>query len=198
MSKWTLDEVIVLKANKELGYQYLMNTLDKSYSAISGKAHTLRIAIGAGVKGRPMIEGITATEARRSGVTQKLPVLHAVRLMLCPSSRTMGTQSMGRSARRPNGSTRRWRKIREIILRRDQYTCQYCGQDADTVDHVVPISKGGNDLPDNLVAACARCNYSKSNRATPTVFATPRTPPTPRSFSNPQNTSISHDQTGKD
>jgi hypothetical protein len=196
MNKWTLDEVIVLKANKELGYEYLMNTLDKSYKAISMKAHILRIKIGAAKNGRPMIEGITALEARKSGETEKLPVLHPVRLMMCPSSRTMGVKSMGQSARKSTGSTRRWRQIRETILRRDQYICQYCGQDADTVDHVIPISKGGNDLPDNLMAACKRCNYSKSDRMNPRVFDRRSTPPTPRSFSNPQNTSIGHEPKG--
>lgn len=194
MSKWTLDEIIILKANADMGNKYIGDLLGRSYSSVSQKAHVLRLKLGSG--GRPMIVGMTANEARKSGETEKLPVLHPVRLMMCPSSRTMGVKSMGRSARTTKGSTRRWRQIREIILRRDQYTCQYCGQDANTVDHVVPISKGGNDLPDNLVAACARCNYSKSDRMHPSVFDTPRTPPTPRSFSNPQNTSISHDQSG--
>ncbi len=40
---------------------------------------------------------------------------------------------MSRSALRDTGSTRHWRKIRERILRRDGYICQYCGQEADTV-----------------------------------------------------------------
>ena len=194
MSKWTLDEIVILKANANMGNKYIGELLGKSYASVSQKAHTLRIKLGAG--GRPMIDGITASESRKSGITEKLPILHPVRLMMCPSSRTMGVKSMGRSARTSKGSTRRWRQIREVILRRDQYTCQYCGQDAHTVDHVIPISKGGNDLPDNLVAACARCNYSKSDRMHPRVFDTPSTPPTPRSFSNPQNTSISHDQSG--
>jgi hypothetical protein len=192
---WTLDEVIVLKANKQLGYQELMKILGKSYSSISMKAHTLRIKIGTTKSGRPMLKGITSTEARKSGPTEKLPVLHPVRLLLCPSSRTMGTKSMGKSALKKSGSTRRWRQIREVILRRDQYTCQYCGGDATTVDHVIPISRGGNDYPDNLVAACTRCNYSKSDRATPTVFDRRSTPPTPLLVSNPRNTSISHDPT---
>ena len=60
--------------------------------------------------------------------------------------------------------TRVWRKTRERILRRDQYICQYCGQEADTVDHVIPRRLGGLDSDDNLVAACSRCNYSKGAR----------------------------------
>ena len=99
---------------------------------------------------------------------------------------------MSRSALRASGSTRQWRSIRSRILRRDLFICQYCNQEADTVDHVIPRRLGGLDSDDNLVASCKRCNYAKGGR----FFESKRTPPTPRSFSNPQNTSISHDQTG--
>ena len=99
---------------------------------------------------------------------------------------------MGNSALRSTGSTRQWTKIKQRILRRDAFICQYCGQEADTVDHVIPRRLNGNDSDDNLVASCRRCNLSKGGR----FFVSTRTPPTPRSFSNPQNTSISHDQTG--
>src|SRR5262249_39110328 len=53
------------------------------------------------------------------------------------------------------------------ILRRDHYTCQYCGRRGDrlTVDHVVPRSKGGDTAWTNVVAACLRCNLAKGNRA---------------------------------
>jgi 5-methylcytosine-specific restriction endonuclease McrA len=71
--------------------------------------------------------------------------------------------------------TRTWRKTRERILRRDGFICQYCAQEADTVDHVIPRRLGGLDSDDNLVAACQRCNYSKGGR----FFARHRTPPTP-------------------
>ena len=99
---------------------------------------------------------------------------------------------MSNSALRSSGSTRRWTKIKLRILRRDGFICQYCGQEANTVDHVIPRRLNGNDSDDNLVASCRRCNLSKGGR----FFVSTRTPPTPRSFSNPQNTSISHDQTG--
>ena len=98
---------------------------------------------------------------------------------------------LSKSALRSTGSTRQWRSIRERILRRDGYICQYCGQEADTVDHVIPRRLGGLDSDDNLLSACYKCNLAKGGR----FFVHKRTPPTPRSFSNPQNTSIAHDQT---
>ena len=78
--------------------------------------------------------------------------------------------------------TRTWRKTRERILRRDGYICQYCGQEADTVDHVIPRRLGGLDSDDNLVAACSKCNYSKGGR----FFVSKRTPPTPAMFFSPE------------
>lgn len=70
--------------------------------------------------------------------------------------------------------TYKWRKLRAAILARDLRTCHYCGETATTVDHLVPLSKGGAPYdPDNLVAACMRCNYSKKNK-TSAVFLTPQ------------------------
>jgi hypothetical protein len=51
--------------------------------------------------------------------------------------------------------TRRW------VLERDRWSCVYCGEAANQVDHVIPKNNGGSDLPSNLVAACARCNNLK-------------------------------------
>lgn len=50
------------------------------------------------------------------------------------------------------------------ILRRDGKTCAYCGGYANTVDHVVPASRGGLWTWGNLVAACERCNQKKADR----------------------------------
>lgn len=54
-----------------------------------------------------------------------------------------------------------WQKIRKSILDRDQHSCAYCGKDATTVDHIVPVSLGGDAHPTNLVACCRSCNSSK-------------------------------------
>lgn len=56
-----------------------------------------------------------------------------------------------------------YRKFREFVLRRDGYTCVYCGKSdvALQLDHVNPRSRGGADTPDNLVACCKPCNTSK-------------------------------------
>ena len=53
---------------------------------------------------------------------------------------------------------------REAVLRRDRYRCAYCGRHADTIDHLVPRSRGGRWTWLNTVAACSRCNCRKGNR----------------------------------
>jgi 5-methylcytosine-specific restriction endonuclease McrA len=56
----------------------------------------------------------------------------------------------------------------QALFRRDRNICLYCGDkqlDRElTRDHVVPRSRGGNDLWDNVVAACRRCNHRKGDR----------------------------------
>ena len=39
---------------------------------------------------------------------------------------------------------------RRAVFSRDDYRCQYCGSHADSIDHVVPRSRGGRDVWDNL------------------------------------------------
>jgi 5-methylcytosine-specific restriction endonuclease McrA len=52
------------------------------------------------------------------------------------------------------------------VLVRDHHTCAYCGssQKALTIDHVVPVSRGGKNDFDNCVACCRPCNCQKGNR----------------------------------
>ncbi len=54
---------------------------------------------------------------------------------------------------------------RREVLRRDHHSCQYCGSSKHlTLDHVIPLSKGGQHSWDNVVTACKGCNQRKSNR----------------------------------
>ena len=53
---------------------------------------------------------------------------------------------------------------RKAVFLRDGHACQYCGRAAENVDHVIPRSRGGRHVWDNVVAACRRCNGRKENR----------------------------------
>jgi len=53
---------------------------------------------------------------------------------------------------------------RRAVFARDDHTCQYCGGPADSIDHVLPRSRGGGHDWENLVAACRRCNLAKRDR----------------------------------
>jgi len=52
------------------------------------------------------------------------------------------------------------------ILRRDNYTCQYCGRKGRqlTIDHVMPRHRGGEHSWENLVTACPTCNRQKGGK----------------------------------
>lgn len=79
----------------------------------------------------------------------------------------------------------RWRHRRShlctksAIKARDQM-CAYCGGHAETVDHIVPRSRGGALTWENAVAACLRCNHRKADRtpdeAGMTLLLTPHRP----------------------
>lgn len=57
-----------------------------------------------------------------------------------------------------------WEAIRMYVFTRDHHVCVYCGRFADTVDHIIPVSKHGSWHPDNCVAACQSCNSKKGTR----------------------------------
>ena len=83
----------------------------------------------------------------------------------CPCGRVEPCPDHPKTPR--NGSTRAWRTLRAKVLERDGHRCQLrldgCTMRATTVDHDFPVSAGGSDHMDNLVAACAPCNLKKAN-----------------------------------
>lgn len=61
-------------------------------------------------------------------------------------------------------------RLRFQILMRDGFTCKTCGRSPINekgvklhVDHIVPWSKGGETIPDNLETKCEQCNLGKGN-----------------------------------
>lgn len=76
-------------------------------------------------------------------------------------------------------SSRRMRELARVhkdrLFQEQDGLCFYCQQlmvlDVDTsgnprlctVDHVLPLSRGGDNSPENLVAACRACNQWKGN-----------------------------------
>jgi 5-methylcytosine-specific restriction endonuclease McrA len=74
------------------------------------------------------------------------------------------------------------RKItRKAVLARDSWTCQYCGSQRAglTVDHVIPRSRGGRSVWENIVAACGPCNRRKGNRLPREIEMHPTSSPRP-------------------
>jgi len=53
---------------------------------------------------------------------------------------------------------------RRAVFTRDGFRCQYCGGRADSIDHVLPRSRGGPHVWENLAAACRPCNSRKRDR----------------------------------
>ncbi|MCX0273775.1 HNH endonuclease [Nocardia zapadnayensis] len=53
---------------------------------------------------------------------------------------------------------------RAALMQRDRYRCGYCGSKAETIDHVVPRSRGGEHSWENCVASCAPCNHRKADK----------------------------------
>lgn len=72
-------------------------------------------------------------------------------------------------ARRKNApindfTAREWREIKAAYRQR----CAYCGRRRDlTVDHVIPLSRGGDHTARNVAPACGSCNSRKGDRAAP-------------------------------
>lgn len=92
----------------------------------------------------------------------------ALRRLLTPPC-TSGEQFREQWARRQSAKQRRAieeaRKIppqdRQWVFQEAGWTCVYCGDVATEIDHILPVSRGGNRRRRNLAAACRSCNREK-------------------------------------
>lgn len=71
-------------------------------------------------------------------------------------------------ARNPGRTGRPWRRARNAVLA-DNDVCWLCGKPgATSVDHVIPLNKGGPELdPANLRPAHISCNTSRKDKLVP-------------------------------
>ena len=85
----------------------------------------------------------------------------------------------------PRGVTKRI--SRRVLFARDGWKCVYCGTEGNrlTLDHVIPRSRGGTSVWENVVTSCAPCNHRKGDRLleeTSMTLHSPPRPPTPVLF----------------
>ena len=147
MSKWSDIDVDWLIENRTKGIDYCAEYLGRTYGSVSGKLFSLRLAS----KHTHLKESVKSHRKVVSEVTTcQLPVFHPVMVGLFPVT--------------VHSKRRMWRERRRIVLKMHDNLCVYCGDEADTVDHIIPRDQGGIDNKENLVAACARCNYSFGNK----------------------------------
>ena len=97
-------------------------------------------------KAEPVVD--SAYEVHSQHLTMRLPsVVRLIRYINIPSAHSRSIPLTTRT-----------------VIARDQGKCAYCGFSADTVDHIVPRSKGGKHVWENVVAACRPCNGRKRDR----------------------------------
>lgn len=126
-----------------------------------------------GAAGRALVlnasmEPLCVVAARRAVVmvlAEKADVVHANGHRFRSERFELASPSVVRLRRYVHVPRRRHAALsRRGVFLRDDHTCQYCGEAAENVDHVVPRSRGGEHAWDNVVASCRHCNSRKKDR----------------------------------
>ena len=139
---WSEDEINYLLANyKNQSAKEIAVVLGRPYNGVIQKMYKYRLSS----KGKRLREIVINPKIQVKIEFCNLPVFHPVMIGLYPN-------------RDYPGGINLWKKRRLIVLKMHDWCCTYCGDDATTVDHVIPVDKGGLDTLDNLVAACNSCN----------------------------------------
>ncbi|WP_460365780.1 HNH endonuclease [Actinocorallia lasiicapitis] len=104
----------------------------------------MRHAIRMLVRGVAVVE--EALEGRSYGAFPEPRVLRLVRYV----------SMKWRHARKPG-----WSK--PGVYKRDKGRCGYCGRPGNSIDHIVPVSRGGASSWENTILACTKCNHKKAD-----------------------------------
>jgi 5-methylcytosine-specific restriction endonuclease McrA len=77
-------------------------------------------------------------------------------------------RASGPDAYKRDVTSSEWAVLREQVFSLHGRVCFYCGSDGQpyslACDHVLPLSRGGASVVDNLVPACKPCNSSKKDK----------------------------------
>src|ERR1700727_2750459 len=126
------------------------------------------------VSDRRAVVLMLAGRAEAVAIREDCSVFHSARLAI-------DVPSIVKPSRRV--PIRRWARpppvARRSVLRRDGGLCVYCSQPADTIDHVIPRSRGGTHDWSNVVAACKRDNLVKADLLLSELGWTLRVKPAP-------------------
>lgn len=117
-------------------------------------AEAVRHMLAAGIDHDRVVDAIAGMEAAAS------PARDAV------AERKRAADRDRMRDRRQECSPDDWLNMRATVFARDDYTCVYCGSRDEPLhcDHILPLSRGGRSLIENLNTACAPCNISKGDR----------------------------------
>ena len=137
--EWEID--YILKNYLTQSLKEMSEVLGRSYQAVSQKCYKYRLS----TSGKQLKEIVINPKIQVKVEFSNLPVFHPVMVGIYPN-------------REYKGGAHVWKKRRLIVLKMHDWCCVYCGDYADTVDHVIPVEKGGFDSLDNLVACCLTCN----------------------------------------
>jgi 5-methylcytosine-specific restriction endonuclease McrA len=108
----------------------------------------------------------------------RVSLRHAIRMLFrevavvheAEPDRLIGVFPMPLVVRLVSYVTTKWRHAKgpswskRGVLARDNHQCSYCTRRGDTIDHIVPQSRGGRSTWSNTTAACSRCNQRKADR----------------------------------
>lgn len=121
----------------------LLNASHEPLAVVTGRRALVLVVAG---KADCVLERSTATPIRSPSIAMAVPaVVRLRRYVRVPYQAPPAVTRAG-------------------VLRRDARRCAYCRGRGDTIDHVLPKSRGGQHSWENCVACCVRCNARKADR----------------------------------